>query len=171
MLRRVVIHLARMNHTVSVIARNRDRLFQLIKDTNREPGVINALPLDYTDNELLAAKLGEAVAILGPVTTTVSWIHSTAPDAPFTVTRVLDSQPAPYGFFDILGSATGDLNEVRTGREELFRSFERLRYRQIVLGHIVENGASRWLNDQEISDGIIAAIEADAIETIIGTIA
>ena len=170
MLRPVSVYLARQGHTVSVIARNRDRLFELIKETNREPGVINTIPLDYADTDLLTMKLEEAIAILGPITTAVSWIHSTAPEASMTIADIINRQVDICRFFDLVGSANQDPENLDNGREDLFRAYERIRYRRIILGHIVEDGGKRWLTNREISDGIISALESDTAETIIGSI-
>lgn len=170
MLRPVSVYLARQGHTVSVVARNRDHLFELIKETNRDPGVINTVPLDYADIDLLTVKLEEAIAILGPITTVISWIHSTAPSTPLTIAEIINRQPDICRFFDLIGSANQDPADLDEGREELFRAYERIHYRRIVLGHIVENGGKRWLTNQEIADGVILAIESDSAETIIGSL-
>ncbi len=43
-------------------------------------------------------------------------------------------------------------------------------YAAVVLGFVVEGGRSRWLSNDEISDGVFAAIESGAALSIVGTL-
>jgi hypothetical protein len=40
----------------------------------------------------------------------------------------------------------------------------------VVLGFVLEAGKSRWLTNAEISDGVFAAIAAQAPHSIVGTV-
>ncbi len=45
-----------------------------------------------------------------------------------------------------------------------------VQYRQAILGWVIEPAGSRWLTKQEISAGVIKAIDGDAEITAIGQI-
>jgi len=43
-------------------------------------------------------------------------------------------------------------------------------YQAVVLGFVVDNGASRWLNNDEISAGVLSAIDSEKPVAIVGTV-
>lgn len=48
--------------------------------------------------------------------------------------------------------------------------YPRIRYRQVILGFVIEGGRSRWLTHQEISDGVLKAVHQDAAWSVVGTV-
>ncbi len=60
---------------VSVIARNRDRLIDLVKETRTDAGIINPVNVDYTNLKAFAHKMFEAKAHLGPPRAVITWIN------------------------------------------------------------------------------------------------
>jgi len=170
MLRQVAVHLARQDHTVSVIARDIERLRAVVDATQHADGVVNVIPVDYHDSAALAAAIREAAMILGPVTLAVSWIHTSAAEAPYAVADAINQGGHICRFFDVLGSSAGDPAHPMAEREERFRAFAHIRYRRIVLGFCVENDGSRWLTNEEIQAGVLEALAEDQVSSIIGTV-
>ena len=120
---------------------------------------------DYYDEAAFAAALDAAVAENGPVDLAVTWIHTLKIAAPRRV-----AERTAGRLFQILGSAAGD--PARPEVLELGRAvadgLPDCRLRQVVLGFRVEAGRSRWLTDDEISGGVLAAIRADRPLSVIG---
>jgi glycine/D-amino acid oxidase-like deaminating enzyme len=162
MLAGVSLALARRGHDVVVIARNRERLEQLAAQTQ---GNLHPLALDYRDTVALQTALEAATKERGPFDLAVVWIHSTAPEAPFVVARFVHGR-----YFHVLGSASADPSRPDTERRRRFARFARLDYREVVLGFVVERSRSRWLSHEEISQGVLEAIDTDARHFVVGVL-
>lgn len=163
MLTKATEYLSENYDTVSVICRNGKRISSNLKN-------INPLILDYSDYKLLSKSLHTSVEKFGDIDLVVSWIHSTAPLAPFIIAEKLNSYNASFRFFDILGSAYASPANNTIERENKLRENKNLLYRKIILGFKIENNTSRWLTNDEISGGVIEAIKEDKEEIIIGTV-
>lgn len=170
MLRGVSLHLTSQVNTVSVIARRRHRLTSLVKETRHLAGDVNPIPVDYRNGTTLRAKLEEAIDIFGPITLAVCWIHSIAPQAPYIVAESIGTGPSVCRYFDVLGSAAADPSHQEPQREVCFQQFKYVLCRKIILGFVIDNGLSRWLTDDEISTGVIQAIERDEVCYVVGRV-
>ena len=168
MLRGASLHLASQSNTVSVIARSQNRLKTLVEEADSLEGMIHSIQVDYREGEQLRAKLKKVVDLFGPISLVVSWIHSTAPEAPSIVADIVGRGSSSLRFFDIWGFLTEDHWHVE--REKRFQEMEKILYRKITLGFIIENGVSRWLTNEEISTGVIQAIEKDKASFVIGRV-
>ncbi len=51
-----------------------------------------------------------------------------------------------------------------------FERFVNIIYRKIILGFILEDDKSRWLNNAEISNGLIDAITLEKDAYVVGTV-
>ncbi|MDX9858286.1 MAG: hypothetical protein RBT76_10880 [candidate division Zixibacteria bacterium] len=169
MLRTVAIVLAEAGHRVSVVARNKERLVGLIRDTQRSPGVINPIAVDYSDRAAFEAKLREATAVLGPIAMAVVWIRSDAADSLAVVARLLGEQSDPCQVYRILGSQAADPS-VTTDAHSPFDNIAGVSYRTVILGFKREHERSRWLTDDEISAGVLDAIANDRLAAVVGTV-
>lgn len=98
------------------------------------------------------------------------WIHGTAPAAPLAVARLVGEPDRPGRYFHVLGSASADPSRPDPERLAAFQALRNIRYREIILGFVIEGGVSRWLSHAEISAGVLAAVDADQPRTIIGTV-
>jgi len=126
--------LADRGHAVTSIAR---------RPASLGPGV-DSLLLDYRDSENLAAALREAAAERGPIGLAVCWLHTDAPEAPAIVAGVL----APGArLVQVFGTQRWPLGEVPL----------HIAYREVLLGSI----GGRWLSHEEISAGVLNAVDAD----------
>lgn len=166
MLRGVSIHLAERGHTVTVVARRRTRLRAVARAASGALGSIVPMPLDYRDSTALRAALLDVQLAHGPISLVVCWTHSIAPVAPEIVAAAVRPGEPPCRFFHVLGSATADPS--RSGDGERFAGRAGLHYRQVILGFVRERGRSRWLTHEEISAGVIGAIEHDRPRTVVG---
>ena len=170
MLRGVSLHLASQVHTVSVIARRRPRLHNVAQEAHLLAGHINPIQVDYQNGALLRVKIEEAVNTFGPVTLAVCWVHSIVPQAPYIVAESIGRGPSVCRYFDVRGSAAADPAHPEPQREVSFQQFTYILYRRIILGFVLGNGASRWLTNDEISTGVIHAIERDTACYVVGTV-
>lgn len=169
MLRTVGVVFAEAGHRVSVVARNKERLVGLVRDTQRSPGVINPIVADYTRTDEFEKKIREAKAILGPISVAVLWIHSDAGDAAGAVARLLNDQTEPCQLYHVLGSQTADPSK-QTGDHAPFERLVHISYRSVILGFKREPAGSRWLTNDEIASGVLDAIANDRTNSVVGTI-
>ena len=141
MLMAATLFLARRGHAVTAVARHSIPL---------APGT-TLVRLDYRDADALAAQLALAVEERGPFELAVCWIHTDAPAAPTIVARAL----APGArLVQVFGTRVWPLDDVPL----------HVAYRQVLLGS--QDG--RWLTHEEISAGVVAAVDADLPLTVVG---
>jgi NAD(P)-dependent dehydrogenase (short-subunit alcohol dehydrogenase family) len=171
MLSRLSERLAGGGRTVSVIARNADRLERLANHVPNEIGRIVPVPVDYSDARALHRALTTLTAAYGRPVRSICWIHDeVAPGAPLQIAEFADGV-----YWHVLGSAAGDPAKpdiVAGWRHRFGHRHPDLDYRHIVLGFVtVPGGRSRWLTDREISDGVEAALTSGNAMTTVGTTA
>ncbi len=170
MLRDATLQLAERFATVTVIARRRNGLRKLAADAAHLPASVHALALDYRDSGALRDALMDAQARFGPLALAVCWIHSTAPDGPQVVASCAGLAQADGGrcdFLHVVGSASADPSrDADDQRIEMAG----VRYRQVILGFVLEGGGSRWLTNGEISKGVIAAVDSGDARSIVGVV-
>lgn len=141
MLAAVPPFLARRGHEVTAIARHSIPL---------GPGV-TVVQVDYRDIDALQGALVRATASHGPFELAVCWIHPDAPQAPAIVVRSL----APGArLVQVFGTRVWPLDSVPL----------QVAYRQVLLGSV----GGRWLTHEEISAGVLAAVDADVPITVVG---
>lgn len=146
---------------VSVLAR-RASAFAL-----REPGV-TGLDCNYNDTDALVATLNRARDGEGAIDLAIGWFKTLGP-APMLATRT-GGLGAPGRFFHVLGSGMDDPDHP----ERLPRAARAAdgaawcRYRQVILGFVLDGLGARWLTNDEISAGVLRAIDEDAEVARIG---
>ncbi len=142
---------------VSVLARNDKRIRAIAPE-------IEPIACDYNDG----VALSETLARLEPPDLVIAWIHGRAPHARRALAQCVRAEGR---FIQVLGSAHADpahperLKEMEHAADGL-----PIDYQAVVLGFVVEAGASRWLTNAEISAGVFAAIEPAAPFSIVGTV-
>lgn len=170
MLSAVSLWLASEGYSVSVVARRQAGLDALTRAAQAHGNAVNSVPVDYEDDVRFLRALGEAVAECGPIALAVCWIHSTAPDAVWTVAQVVSSDSHSPRLIHVRGSAVADPSRPDEALEARMAAYPGLSYEVVVLGFVVEAGRSRWLTDEEIAAGVIAAIQKPARRTVVGTV-
>lgn len=149
--------LCEQSDRVSVLARNEKRIRAIAK-------TIAPIACDYNDG----VALSEELALLDPPDLVVAWIHGRAPQARRALAECVRAEGR---FVAVLGSAHGDpahperLAEMAQAAADL-----PIDYQAVVLGFVVDNGKSRWLNNVEISQGVMLAIESAMPLRIVGTV-
>jgi hypothetical protein len=75
-------------------------------------------------------------------------------------------------YCEVLGSASADpaKPERLAAWQALFRPLPAPSLRLAVLGFVIEGGHARWLTNDEISAGVLRALESADPVTIIGTV-
>ncbi len=157
MLANVTVWLAENGYGVSVIARNPDRLIKLAKRNIN----IKAINLDYFNVEALGAELEKAIQLNGPVETVVAWIHKEEEKIIKTIGNEINTNSnRTWKLFHVCGSSTS--NKINFPINCI--------YHLVKLGFKIENNSSRWLNNDEISIGVIESIKSGNPESIIGVL-
>jgi hypothetical protein len=145
MLAGLVAALSERGGDVTVVARSPRQL---------PPGAVQ-LAVDYRSTEDLRRGLADTTRERGPIELAVCWIHTDAPDAP----RVVAESLAPGGrMVQVFGNRVWPLSTVPDGVE----------YTQVLLGAVREGSGSRWLTDDEISTGVLAAVDASDAVAVVG---
>ena len=160
MLRGAVCQMLKRFDIVSVIGRNTEGFQILEKESGKLATKLNRLQLDYCDYLELTNKLINSIKNFGDVSLCISWIHSSAPAAPLITAKILNHSSECF-FYEILGTETINQTGEKEKREDAFKVFENIRYYQVALGYISENvNTNRWLTHDEISAGVLEAIDS-----------
>lgn len=161
MLSGVSLWLLEQGYHVSIIARNSSRMKDLIEQTDLASH-ITPLLVDYSNYDELQKNVQETINENGAIDIVVAWIHSTAPNALKIITKEISISESEWELFHVLGS-NSDLNRIK--REVSMPTG--CTYHQVQLGFVIEDSGSRWLTNEEISDGVIRAIkQRDKLKTI-----
>ena len=137
-------------HSVTSIAR-RATLLSERACTDQSRGLLVPVALDYRDSAALEEALAHVVRERGPVDLAVCWIHTDAPHAPGLVARAL---AAGARLVQVFGTRHWPLAEIPL----------HVAYRQVLLG----TSGGRWLTHEEISEGVLAAMDADLPCRVVG---
>lgn len=154
-------HLARAGRTVLVVARGARRLATMADRVPTDAGAIVPIRVDYGKSRELAACLAAAFQEHGVPDLVVCWTHSSSPAAPRVVAEQVDRAGRRARLFHVLPHDAGDPDAVRRRRHG-FERFEKIAYRQVLLGARSERGRARWLTHAEIVAGVLRAMDRDA---------
>lgn len=173
MLRNVCLHFCKSGNIVSVIARSHDKLNALYEEATSTEGTLNPLVLNYKNLQLLTENLQQSIDKFGPVEKAVCWIHSSvAPNAAQIIAKTIEknNNGRLCSFYLLLSCSTADPSKEKIDISPQFTGFDNISLRTILLGFVIEKSKSRWLFDDEICKGVIAAIEEDKMSSVIGTV-
>lgn len=122
---------------------------------------------DYHDERAFAAALAAAVDRSGPPDLAVAWFHTLKIAAPRRLAEAVRGR-----LFQVLGSAVADpAHPERLARAAaVAEGLPDCALRQVVLGFRIEDGRSRWHSGDEVSAGVLEAIEADRPLTVVGQV-
>lgn len=137
---------------VSIIARNAERMNELVKTVSTSERVTPLL-VDYKDNARFRQKLTDTIQVNGPVQTVIAWIHSDAGSALQLLMQDVAADNGSWELFHVLSS--------QSNAEEVKRNIvvpANCLYSQVQLGFVVDNGRSRWLTNREIAEGVLDAM-------------
>lgn len=160
MLAKASVWLSENGYHVSVIGRNPEKMQQLVGQT---PAQLSPILVDYTLTSQLAQQISAIQQKNGPIQLVIAWVHSTGPLVIPSLLRMLLAHQ-PVAFFHVNGS-NSNLKDIKAKTAPPHH----ILYHQIQLGFKIENGISRWLTHDEISQGVIEAVQSGKAESVIGT--
>lgn len=166
MLRGVCLHLAASGYVVSVLARGSGRLKELIRLAGPHGQSIVPIEQDYREITAFRRSLHEANSKNGPIRLCVGWISSDAVETHETTADALGSLSSWKSYLEVRGSSWAKPAGPVPGWEARFLRYSHLRYRVVTLGFMMSDGRARWLTHDEISDGVIRAIDGDTSGTV-----
>lgn len=171
MLSGVVEYLAKHGHVISIISRNASSFEDLKARLAYKR--LHHITCDYHQPDILALKLEEHTKLYGNFDNSVCWVHGPSDiKACLSIAAYTDDT-----VIHIVGSAIADPGtpELITNRFEILsREFPALNFKIAVLGFIVEifnqTQQSRWLTNDEISQGIINCLASTHALHFVGTV-
>ncbi|QOV12288.1 short-chain dehydrogenase [Viridibacillus arvi] len=164
MLANVTLWLLDNNYQVSIIARDSQKMESLInKSANKS--YITPVLVNYENDNKLRKELEILINKKGPIDLVIAWIHTGAIHALPSILEVISNTSDLWELYHILGSSN-DLNEIKKNLTIKNNCI----YRQIQLGFIIKKLTSRWLTNNEISNGVIEAIIKRRDQHIVGKI-
>jgi len=124
--------------------------------------------LDWNQPERFVLELDRLVKEDGYPTLVLAWLHDMNL-VPHVAAAV--SIPEPHcDFFQIIGSSGGSSHGHASALREQVEAVSDIRYFQVILGFKREAGASRWLTNDEISNGVLEAIAKREACHIVGMV-
>ncbi|MGH8190945.1 MAG: hypothetical protein ACREP2_05815 [Rhodanobacteraceae bacterium] len=158
---------ARSRHLTS-IARTEDSLQRLDAEIARAECVHHMHALDWSQPATFVRAIADRVREVGDPELVLAWLHDDR------VGPLLANAIAPArghcDFYQIRGSAAA--NPAANIESPPFAQSVpgNIDFHQIVLGFRIEGGGSRWLHDDEISAGVLAAMEGGKVVAVVGTV-
>lgn len=165
MLAGCAVELARRGSVVGVVARGRERLDALSDAAADLPGRIEPIVADYLDLPSFRDAVWDFVAENAPVGCAIAWIHGSSPDPALAVAEALLRHARDARYMDIIGSLRTHPELVSRGRRALFLPLE---YQAVLLGYAEDEDGPRWLTDEEISAGVLRALDGPALDHVVG---
>lgn len=151
---------------VTLVARRLDRLERVA--AGAPSGTVRPRTIDYRDTTGLRRLVADAAAERGPIRLVLAWIHDTAPEAHDSIAEQVGATPPRCHYVEVLGSATVDPSTLGRERARRLGAQPFLEHRRVLLGY--GDGGRRWLTNQEISTGVLDAVDTDVQDHVIGTL-
>lgn len=166
MLRAASIAIANRSYEITSVARTRRSLSAL--DSAIPPETTHhALSLDWSDPEAFLRAIEHHLSDTAPPDLVVAWVH----DDELTLRLApLVGSDRPRRFFHVIGSGGKDPSIVARSLREEFEAPPNVSYHQVILGFERSSGRSRWLTNDEISAGVLEAIERERTQFVVGTV-
>lgn len=166
MLRAASVELATRSKRLTSVARTQRSLSSLNAELARTGCIHHMLALDWNAPDHFLAEIERHIAATEPPELVVAWIHDDhlALRVSATLARIGHSMR----FFHIIGSARTNPKHIA---DTLLHGLElpsNIRYHQVVLGAHRLGGQRRWLTHQEISAGVLQAVEQEQAQWIVG---
>ena len=156
-------HVATQSETLTLVARRPKRLDALDVDA------VERVAADYHATSTLIEHLEHSAKRHGAFDFGLTWIHSSADQTLLRVADMLAEQANQTRLIDVQSSGV-----ARPGRESERHRYladcDGLCYQRVVLGFVLEDGASRWLTHDEISAGVLDAIESGEDDHTVGVV-
>lgn len=159
--------LALRSHRLTSVARTLRSLATLDAALADAGCVHHACPLDWTEPERFLCGIERHVAATEPPDLVVAWIHDD--ELAIRLAERLATARRPPVFVHVVGSSSGDPTVVADAvRGRLSKGPYAAHYRQAILGVRRTGRTVRWLTHEEISSGVVEAIDRAAPTFLIG---
>jgi hypothetical protein len=169
LLRPLVKALIEIGNDVSVLATTASGFERLRLDiTQMEQQRMHPCIVDYRNLEQLSQAVDLAIKERGALSTGIAWVHSDAIETDKIIFDDVYNDQPNFRYFKILGSSVDDPSRNSVDSNIQSQPLLSSNYRRVVLGFILEGETSRWLTNDEISQGIMEAIEKDQPQFTIG---
>ncbi|MFD2176145.1 hypothetical protein [Veronia pacifica] len=155
--------LAQQSDVFTSVARTKEslnRFNQRLVNVNTEH---HTLSLNWDDKESFISTLRQHINVIGVPDMVVTWLHRSAFIG--ELSRLFVQTEREVIIYQVLGSSVTNPGKANDIADTVA---DGINYHQIVLGFTVESGQSRWLRNEEISAGVIAAIKRNQQTYIVG---
>ncbi|MCP1726589.1 hypothetical protein J2T60_000554 [Natronospira proteinivora] len=168
MLRFASLKLASCSARFTSVARTRSSLSRLDDALGNCSTRHHQLQLNWSHSDDFLAQIEKHASNTELPDLVVAWIHDDQ------LTLRLAQNLAEMGmvsyFFHIIGSATVNPEKIAGTLLDAFDPPPNLAYHQVILGAQDTGYRSRWLTDQEISEGVLEAIRRMDAQFVVGTL-
>ncbi|RTH23463.1 hypothetical protein CSW38_10470 [Thermus scotoductus] len=168
MLREASVALASRSGRLTSVARTQRSLLSLDAELARTGCVHHLLALDWNVPDRFLAEIERHIGATEPPELVVAWIHED--HLALRLAAVLARMGHPLRFFHVVGSARTNPKQLADSLSQGLEPHPNLRYHQVVLGARRSGGSMRWLTHQEISAGVLQAIEAGLAQWMVGDV-
>lgn len=163
MLGGAVEDLVKKGNKVTILARSMDKYQSMLAKHGLKPEEVDFLAADYFNRDALVQVLDEHIKTNGPFDQAVIWMRRTAIESLDAVMDILSRNSGDVDVFRVNGSAAAQTTLP-------YKFHQTINMHHIILGFKIENGESRWLTNDEISEGVISALTTGIPLTITGVI-
>lgn len=160
MLAKATLWLSRNGYKVSVIGRSEQKMQQLLDENANQ---LTPVFIDYTNTKEFETQIVDLQHLYGPFQLIVAWVHASGDGVIPCLTGLIPIS-TPCKLVHVIGSSSR-LNPVANHDIPCHMS-----YHQVQLGFKIEKGMSRWLIHEEISTGVINAVQDNKSYQVIGKI-
>jgi hypothetical protein len=168
MLREATIELAQRSGLLTAVSHSRNALRDLGQALAGTPCERRLLSLDWGQRAEFLVSLKRHVAAAGAPSLVVAWLHDAALGP-----AVADAVALPgwrCDFYQVLGSDAADPGRSPAAHLGALEPRSDLGYHRIVLGFQTTEAGSRWLTHEEISAGVLEAIQHRASDHTVGVV-
>ncbi|QXE02459.1 hypothetical protein [Terribacillus sp. DMT04] len=160
MLEDAVLTWNQQGHTVTVVARKKEKLKRLVSRADF-PKRLHIVQSDYLQLE----KFKNQLAQLSAPDVIVSWIHRSGNDAIQWLCNHYKVSDTRIAFFHIKGSS------AHNPKQNFIPPYSNsIIYHEVILGFQLDSGVSRWLTNTEIAAGVVHAAEQKPPQYVVGTV-
>jgi hypothetical protein len=167
MLRRATVEIAERSRRLTAVARTAASLAILSSLLSARQGDRYETS-DWNQPNQFVRDLQRLVNEVGPPTLVLAWLHDM--NLGPRVAAAVSTPKTRCDFFQVIGSSGASPYGGAMAVRNQMETESHVKYFQVVLGFMQESGSSRWLTNDEISDGVLEAVRKRKAQHIIGTL-
>lgn len=159
-------YLLSRGNKVTLVSRHTNRFSQFSSFAPQ----LNPVMQDYQREGKIISAMKDAQETFGPIDRALLWIHDTAPILPVSIVKELNHENQNCDILHVVSSAEADPTRRGETWFEKMSPYQAVHYRQVILGFVLTDRGSRWLTNQEISNGVIQALDSKTKKSVVGTV-